>query len=135
MPTLSFEVVLSSPEFRTTFIVIKTSRTINNNGVEIDVEAAPVKTSGVVVPGKSSLFRLPDGRRIEAFVDIYTKYRLSPGFKINDVSSQDADIISWRGNRYTVAAVEDYGQFGSGFIKASCDLRPLSPTFSPGNLP
>lgn len=128
MPDLDFSDVLASPEFVDSFSVVSTTRVISSGGVASDTPATPVQTSGVVIPGKSSLRRLDDGSRVVAYIDIYTAYPLSAGVKTNDVNSRDADVIAWHSRQFTVIAVEDYSAFGAGWVHASCDLLTLSPT-------
>ena len=127
MPSLDFSDVLSSVEFVDTFFVVQTISTIGSDGVSVGVPGPPIPVSGIVVPGKSSTIRGSDGQRVTAFIDVFTTFRLSDGTKANDVSSRQADVVTWHGQRFTVIMLEDYSAFGAGFIKASCDLLDLNP--------
>lgn len=127
MATLDVSDVLSDPDFASSFTVTSTTVSMAT-GVPVPTIAAPVAASGVVIPGKSSLRRLDDGSRLISFVDIYTQYPLTSGIKTDDANSRIADIVTWRGRAYTVASVEDYSDFGAGFLHISADLLPLNPT-------
>jgi hypothetical protein len=37
-----------------------------------------------------------------------------------------ADLVVWKGARYTVVNVDDYSHFGAGFVAATCDLIPVA---------
>lgn len=129
MARLDVSDVINDPDFQSSFTVTSTTRTIGPNGRPIlpNTVTGPTAAVGVVIPGKSSLRRLDDGSRIEAFIDIWTQYPLTAGTKANDTTSRAADIITWRGRSYTVAMVEDYSDFGAGFLHVSADLLPLNP--------
>ena len=126
MPDLDVTEVLSDPDFADTFTIISTSRSMAT-GVPVDTAAAPVSASGVIIPGKSNLRRADDGSRLDAYIDIYTQATLTNGFKTDDSNSQLADVVAWRNRSYTVMVIEDWSNYGQGFIKASCDLLALNP--------
>ena len=128
MPTLDVSDVLSSPEFQDNFSVLSTSNVMGVGGVGVETVTGPFAALGVVVPGKSSLRRRDDGARVTAYIDIWTRYPLTNGVKTDDVTSREADVVTWRGRQFTVISIEDWTDFGSGFIHASCDLIPLNPT-------
>ena len=127
MPNLDVTEVLSDPDFVDTFTVVSTTRVIGSDGNATSTAGSPRTGYGVVIPGKSSLRRLDDGSRVEAFIDVYTTFSLTQGVKSTDTSSTAADVITWRGRRYTVAQVENWTGFGAGFVHASCDLLDLNP--------
>lgn len=126
-PSLDFTEVLVADEFQDVITVTSTSRVIGNDGEETDTPAAAVSTFAVVIPGKSSTIRQADGSRVEAYIEVYTQYRLTAGFKTSDTNQRSGDVITWHGRTYTVMVTEDYSAFGTGFIKASCDLDILAP--------
>lgn len=126
MPSLDFQDVLRSPEFRTKLLVTSTFRRIGLGGVNDIYREHTRSVHGVVIPGKMSLTRLPDGSRVAAFIDVYAEALLTMEHKLNDQESQDADVITWRGNTYAVMGIEDYSQFGKGFYHASCDLQTIA---------
>ncbi len=128
MPTLDVSDVLASPEFQDTFLVISSGRTINANGVAVDNAATSVQGFGVVVPNPDSLIRQSDGSRLSGSIDIWTRLRLTGGYKIDDTSSQNADVILWNGRNYVVSASSDFTNFGNGFIHSNATLIDLNQT-------
>jgi hypothetical protein len=127
MPTLDVTEVLGSPEFQDNFLVTQTAFVIGAGGTGSSTVTGPFAAQGVVIPGKSSLQRNSDGERVTAYLDVYTTYPLTNGLKTDDVSSREADIVTWRGRQFTVMGIDDFTNFGAGFIHASCDLLPLNP--------
>lgn len=119
--------LLYDPDLIDIFSVISSTAVVNSAGVMVITQGSPVPARGVVIPGRSNMRRLDDGTRVEAYIDIYTTYRLNGGTKADDANSAPADIVIWQSRKYTVAAVEHWEDFGAGFVHASCDLLPLNP--------
>ena len=71
--------------------------------------------------------RMADGTRVQSFIDVYTKYRLTQSYKSNDTVSVPSDIVIWHGCQYTVIRMNDWTSYGAGFVHASCDLLQLNP--------
>lgn len=128
MPTLDLTEVLEAEEFQDTIVVYATFGVINAHGVAAETTDSGITTNAIVIPGQSNLRRADDGARVDAYIEVYTKYPLSAGYKSDDAHYRDADEIRWHGRRFSVMKVEDYSGFGSGFIKASCDLLDFNPT-------
>lgn len=127
-PSLDMTDVLDAAEFQDTFTVTVNSGVIGAGGLDVETPSVPTQVCGIVVPGKSNLRRGDDGSRVTAYIEIFTAYPLSAGYKTNDATYRDADTIVWHSREFTVISVEDYSAFGPGFIKAGCDLLPLVPT-------
>lgn len=127
MASLDVSDVLSDPDFQSSFQVTSTTRIVGASGRPTNTTTGPVPALGVVQPGKSTMRRLDDGSRITAFIDIWTQYPLTAGTKASDSSSRAADVIAWHGRQFTVAMVEDWTDFGAGYLHAECDLLPLNP--------
>lgn len=130
MPSMDFSEVLAAPEFTDTITITSATRTIGTDGVAVLATTTTTDATAVVIPGKASLRRLDDGTRVSAYIDVYTQAALSMGGRIDNANERVADVVTWHGRTYVVAAVEDYSAFASGFVKASCDLVILNPTAS-----
>ena len=120
MPFIDVTDVLTDPDFATTFSVIQAQETIGANGRAAYAQTTVPNVSGVVIPGKGNLQRLPDGSRLSGTIDIYTQFSLSEGG--SGPATAAADIVVWRGRQYTVTASQDFSEFGAGFIVATADL-------------
>ncbi|MDE1905294.1 MAG: hypothetical protein KGH75_02430 [Rhodospirillales bacterium] len=122
MPMLDVTGVLFDPDFvDTTLTVARSAQMVGSNGLATN---SPTTTRfvGVVVNDKGDILRrMAEGSRIVGSITIYTKFPLEDGS-----NGIDADVVVWRGRRYTVSNVLDYSTYGRGVIVASCDLIPLS---------
>lgn len=54
-------------------------------------------------------------------IRIVTRFRL-----IDAKAGRTADIVTWRGREYTVTNVNDFTNWGRGFIEAHAELRNFS---------
>ena len=80
-------------------------------------------TSGVVQTLTNlELWRLPEGERQEGQIAIWTRFDLTSG-----AGATDADIVTWRGRKYVVCQVDDWSEYGLGYIRARCKLLQLNP--------
>lgn len=127
MPFLDVTEVLSDPDFATTISVIRNTTTVDNFG---ETQISPVETDdiiAVVTPATSNdLKRMAETERLSGAIAIYTTYRLSAGGTQTDGSTATADIVTWQGRQYTVFSVDDWTQFGGGFIRATATMFSLS---------
>lgn len=102
-------------------ICMRLTQTVDDQGVATD-SAAPISFTGEVVPDEgANLIRLPDGSRVRETLSIYTMFQLR-----TQRAGMSADIVTWKGAQYTVAAVDDYMNYGRGFVVAKCELLQLS---------
>lgn len=122
MPNLDVSDVLLDPDFMSSGIIC------NRTVVEVGDNGRPQTTitntpfSGVVTTNNGfNLDRKPDGSLIKGAINIHTRFTLTAG----DASLR-ADEIVWKGKTYIVSQVLDNGHYGNGFIKAVCELKPLS---------
>lgn len=120
--TIDVTELLDDPDFVAgNLVAISRAQAVNNAG---RTENTEVRTafSGVVFPGTGNLLvRGPDGERVSADMAVVTMHPLSAGSAGNP-----ADEVVWRGSRYTVKSVQDYSNWGAGFVLALCDLIPVS---------
>lgn len=66
------------------------------------------------------LNRTKVGEHIEGSITVTTRTELRPG-----TEDYPADVIVWRGRRYTVTPSNDWSHFGRGFYQVNCDLIPM----------
>ncbi len=113
MPFLDVTDVLSYPDFQTTFGVIRTATNVSNLG-ETVLTPQNYFVSGVVEPASTKeLERLPEAERLSGTIRIFTTFRLSDGDE-----TITADVVVWNGRQYTVKTVDDFSEFGRGYIDA-----------------
>lgn len=114
--------VLFDPDFADTNIKVERSTlTVGDDGVARK-EFKTIRFTGVVTPDTGDILeRRGEGERIKGRITIHTKFEL-----IDSAAGGTADIVQWRGKRYTVANVSNNMNFGKGFVRASCDVIPLA---------
>lgn len=122
MALLDVSSVLTDPDFQDCSIVReRRMSTVGSDGITV-ISSTSTTFCGVVTSDSGDqLKRGADGERIAGSITIHTSFELADGG-----SGQTADIVQWRGRRYTVSSVLDFGNFGRGFCSVGCDLIPLS---------
>lgn len=122
MALLDVTDVLCDPDFIDRGLVCeRNTQTVGNDGIATN-SVALMPFAGVVTSDNGDLLeRSPEGERIKGNMTIHTRFPLDDGSSVNA-----ADIVQWRGRRYTVTVVNDWSHFGRGFICATCDLIPLA---------
>lgn len=91
------------------------------DGIGAIVGATPAPFFGVITNlDGDRLVRSGVGEHQEGSITVHTRTAL-----IDGEDDKTADIVVWKGTRYTVRRVNDYSHFGPGFIAAECDLFPL----------
>lgn len=126
MPFLDVSDVLSDPDFATTFDVLRsTITTVKGRGVSTTQTFAGV--IGVVTPaGSNDLKRMPEAARMSGAITIHTTFRLTSSGLQPDGTTADADIVSWQGRQWSVLSVDDWTQFGAGFVRAAATMLSLN---------
>jgi len=122
MPGLDVSDVLLDPDFMSrglicTRIAVKTG---SNGRAEKEI-TQHVFNAVVTTNDGDKLDRKPDGTVIKGAINVHTRFVLSEG----DADYQ-ADEIEWQGRKYIVSQVLSNIHYGRGFIKAICELKPLS---------
>lgn len=114
MPDLDVSDILTDPDFADSFDVIRRTQTIDNHGRSVDTETTYANQIGVITNASpNDLNRIEDYQNSQRYLSIVTKFRLQlPS------TGKNADIVSWRGDRYLVKTLEPYPQYGQGFYQA-----------------
>lgn len=99
---------------------IVSAETVGDDGLADYAETITAFVGVVTNDGGDILKRMPDAKYVAGTITIHTRQTLNvatPGL--------DADMVEWRGKRYTVTDVQDYGHFGRGFCAVTCEPVPL----------
>lgn len=122
MPGLDVSDVLLDPDFMSKDIDCKRTAVVPGNNGRPQTTITNSKFNGVVTSNDGfKLDRRPDGTVIKGAINIHTRFVLTEG----DASHQ-ADEITWQGREYIVSQTLPNTQYGRGFIKAICILKPIS---------
>jgi galactose-6-phosphate isomerase len=121
-------------------VCIRSSQVVGNDGMANNTPTS-IPFSGVVTSYEGSVLeRFAEGERIKGSIMVITGFRLQDGRGTNPdgecvaamsppvagATGLTADIVVWNHRQFTVANVNDYSQYGPGFVEARCDLRELS---------
>jgi galactose-6-phosphate isomerase len=120
MPLLDVNKVLASPNFRTSFVVTRRNSGVDNHG-RTSVTTTQFTVVGVINPyGDNTQERPSEYAAGHKSMVVYTPFRLR-------AQSQAflPDLITYRGDDYLVRAIEDFTQYGRGFVQAYCTSQDL----------
>lgn len=117
MPFIDLSFVTLDPSIAgIPFVVYRRSEEIDDDG-RVTTETTPYDAIGGVFPtGSNQLVRDPDRDFSDRGITIITRFRLqleSDGFK--------PDLVEWpkdSGNLYLVNHINDFSQYGDGFMEA-----------------
>lgn len=121
MPTIDVSEVLSDPDFCEELIILRRTSVENIHGraVITPTEISP-RPLGIVITkdtaiGGNVIERTPEAQYRGAALDVYTTFRLrgpAPGYQ--------PDVVMWNGDPYVVTLINDFSNFGRGYIHADC---------------
>jgi len=122
MALLDVTDILSDPDFMNTGLVCeRTSQTVGEDGIAVNTVRLITFSAVVTNDSGDILERIASGERVKGNITLHTKFVLTDGD-----DGLTADVVRWRGKRYTVSNVADYSHFGRGFTVANCDIIPLA---------
>lgn len=122
MPSLDVSDVLLDPDFMTSDLVCNQQTVIMGGNGRPQSTLLSTPFSGVVTTNNGlNMDRREDGTLIKGAINIHTQFVLTSGN-----ASSKADEIIWKGKTYIVSQVLDNEHYGAGFVKAICELKPLS---------
>ncbi len=122
MANLDVSFLVSDADFADAFKVFKRSESVNEWGeltIEETEKAAFGTCQAATAMGRGSaaeiLNILPQGANLSDYVKVFIKMQLAP-----------RDVIEWRGRRFVVESVENWGNYGAGFYTAICKLESVN---------
>ena len=122
MANLDVSDVLGDPDFVSRGIVCHRTLVVDGDNGRTQTMATEHTFNGVVTTNNGdTMDRKADGTLIKGAINIHTRFALSEGN-----AEHQADEITWKGRRYIVVQVLDNLHYGRGFVKAICELKPLS---------
>lgn len=102
------------------FSVIRRTETVNNYGEVVAGTQRFIAYGSVQPTGDLSLTRADAFASQQQSIKVFTRFRLrQQGGSVNNVGYLP-DIILWADGSYLVRTVNDYTNFGSGYIEAEC---------------
>lgn len=120
MPMLDMSAALTDPFLVDSFSVVRRQETVNNSGISTVTPATTTPVYGIVYPSdENDLRRLPDSDIFAKAITVITKFALR-GESETEGTSFKPDLVVWNGDNFLVRLVDDYSNYGSGYIQAVC---------------
>lgn len=121
MARLDVSDVLLDPDFMDMLVCHRNAVVVGSNGRN-QTQSTATPFYGVVTTNSGfNMDRREDGTLIKGVINIHTQFALLSGD-----NGHIADEIEWQSKRYIVSQVLDNQHYGVGFVKAICELKPLS---------
>lgn len=121
MPRLDPTRALSSPYLASKFTVIRRPNTVSPTGVVVIGPTERLEGIGIITFPSASRLQREDAYQIQGkMISVATKTRLYGAMRDKAGQQYQPDIILWRGDHYQVVSVDDWTNFGAGFVNALC---------------
>lgn len=122
MADIDVSELLLDPDFVDSFSVVRTSFTVNSDGISQRTEQVLPDIIGAVQPASGrTLMTLAEASRVEGVYEVYTKYALR-----GPLEGQEADRIIWKGKRMIVTRSNDFTNYGDGYTYAVCTVEGVT---------
>ncbi|MDG7050613.1 MAG: hypothetical protein JRZ94_05360 [Nitrososphaerota archaeon] len=135
MPLLTIDDILLDADIADSFTVRRRQQVIDTNGRAQVTEIDYANIVGVVNAGDPNDLHRDNAEFELAWntISIVTNFTL-----VCVLEGYLPDIISWRGGNYTVNNLNEYPQFGPGFVQAVCTnmdrIESMNPSYVNGQL-
>jgi galactose-6-phosphate isomerase len=114
------EVILGGDIAGEAFQVIRRRQTMVD-GMAVEVETLLTGMVGAIAPtGDNSLVRAEGFTEQNETLQVVTNFMLRGPSRTADDAEWMADLVVWQGSRYIVRTVNNFSQYGRGFIQAEC---------------
>ena len=128
MSELDVSDLLLDPEIGgNAFQVIRRQQTVNGYGETVLTQTTLDAVGAVYPTGDNRLQRQADFSTQADTITVVTRFRLRGASKSGGDAYQP-DIVLWNGNHYVVADINQYTNYGAGFIEAQCTATDFTVT-------
>ncbi len=120
MPMIDITAALTSPMLADSFSVLRRTETVGANGRSTVTTQTIAGLYGPVKPADANdLKRYPDMDVTEKTITVTTMYALR-GESDTAGTEYKPDVVVWNEDNFLVRHVEDFSNFGPGFVRAIC---------------
>jgi hypothetical protein len=112
--------LLSDPDFVDEFAFARRTQVMVNGRVTFTTQDSTALGS-VQINAPEVLDRFPDAGRPDHWIRIYTLTRMVAQ---DEAAGTYGDLVAWQGRTYQVKAVDDWSNYGAGYVKALARLVP-----------
>lgn len=102
------------------FTVIRRIETVTSSGVVTTSRQIFAARGSISPSGDNSLAREDAFQTQAKSIKVITMFLLRGQGKDELGRKFQPDLVQWKGNSYIVSSINDYSQFGGGFIEAEC---------------
>lgn len=121
MPDIELLEVLLDPEIAgERFAVLRRQEAVSSHGRSVLTPANHSAIGAVTPTGDNSLVREQAYTSQANSIRVVTQFRLRGAGKDGQGRLFQPDLVFWNNTYYIVQSVNDYSQYGAGFIEAEC---------------
>ena len=126
MANIDVSEVLQDTNFQDSFSVIRSQQTVDTHGRGV-LNQTQSTAIGIVQPASGREMELtPDATRTREMLEIWTQFGLQEA-----TDATQADIVVWRTKQYVVVRVDDWDNWGQGYIHVVLTRKDLLPASTP----
>jgi galactose-6-phosphate isomerase len=116
MPFLDVTDLLHDPEIAgETFQVVRRPESVNPFGETVIINQIYAGIGQISTTPPTNLMRMEAYTSTEKTIYIITDFKLTL-----PAAGYQADLVKWKNDYYMVNRLEDYSQYGAGFVAAAC---------------
>lgn len=113
--------ILLDPDLVSQFSILRRAETVSQQGRGVLSTLQYPVIGNVQATGSNSLVRADGYSQQLKTIKVVTRFRLrGVAVQINNVNYQP-DLVVWRGETFIVKMLEDYSEYGHGFVEAECE--------------
>jgi hypothetical protein len=126
MATIDVSEVLQDPNFQDSFGVLRSVETVDSHGRGSQNSSRSIAI-GVVQPASGRAMELtPEATRTSEMLEIWTQFGLQ---EATDATA--ADIVIWKSKQFVVVKVDDWDNWGEGYVHVVLSRKDLLPASTP----
>lgn len=125
MPLISVDELMDDPDFVSdTLKVIRTKTEVGLDGMATHSKSPALPFLGIVHPANSDeLERAPEDMIQVGSIVVITAFALRSG----DLRcGLEPDQVLWKHEKYIVRKIDDYTEWGAGFVSALCERQAIN---------
>lgn len=124
MPLLAIDELLTDPDFTSYLYMVETRSQVGQDGMAQNFKYKS-RFIGIVDPaGATELQRAPEGMNTTgALIVITNNTNLTAG---DAQAGTQPSQVQWHGQLYLVRQIDDYSEYGKGFVKAMLERQGIN---------
>lgn len=137
MPFLDVAEILVDPDFCQAVDVLRRAQDVNDYG-EVGSTIARLSMIAVITSDSSNLSIGTDEQNMPRRIVVVTQFRLRGPAQVASGEAYLPDIVTWKGGQWEVDSVDDYSDYGIGFVQATCSSAKnldFPPAYLPSPIP